>query len=36
MMRHRPQEIFMKQPFEITSEGKVRIVGVFIRDNAHS
>lgn len=26
----------MKQPFEITSEGKVRIVGVVILDNAQA
>jgi hypothetical protein len=24
----------MNQPFEMTEDGKVRIVGVFIRDNA--
>jgi hypothetical protein len=31
-----PLERAMSQPFEMTENGKVRIVGVVIRDNAQS
>lgn len=29
-----PQENDMNQPFEVTADGQVRIVGAVIRDNA--
>jgi hypothetical protein len=32
----RPLEIVMNKPFEVTDDGKVRIVGGVIRDNAQA